>query len=181
MTNNGEPVLQARELATEVVLTEQASKRASADPLPGPLKEAFCDGPISIGGKTVYQVVPRHILALKALGSPLISILQDVVQTGKVETDLSEEQAWEICWIFTHTGSEVRQMLSKGVPALKEASQSEVGDAPEYPVQLVTIAVMTQLKRHLETAVKHSAEAAKDDKISFFLDSAMRQSAATVG
>lgn len=182
MTTTGEsPAIQAKELATEVVLTEQAHKRASADPLPGPLKEAFCDGPITVGGKTVYKVVPRHFAALKALDSPLISVLQDVVQTGKVDTEFTDEQAWEICWIFTHTGKEVREILAKGANAVKEASQTEVGDAEDYPVNLVTMAVMEQLKRHLATAVKFGAEAAEEGKISFFRDSAMHQSAATVG
>jgi hypothetical protein len=181
MTNNGEMDVQAKGLATEVILTEQASKRASADPLPGPLKEVFCDGPIEIAGKIVYKVVPRYFAALKALDSPIISMLQDVVQTGKVDTELTDEQAWEICWIFTHTGKEVRAVLDKGPKCLKEASQNEVGDSDDYPVNLVTIAVMEQLKRHLSTAMKHGAEAVDKGAVSFFRDSAMLPSGATVG
>lgn len=177
---NGEPIIQAKELAEEVVLTNEAGKRASADPLPGPLTKAFCEGPIEVAGVTVFPVVPRYFQALRALNSPLISMLQDVVQSGKIDTELADEQAWEICWIFTHTGKQVREAMSKGIDQIRELSMAEVGES-QFPVALVTAAVMEQVKRHMETAVKYTAQAKEEGSISFFQDSAMHPNVETGG
>lgn len=166
----GEQTIQAKELAEEVVLTNLAGKRASADPMPGPLIRAFCEGPIEVAGVTVFPVVPRYFQALRALNSPLISMLQDVVQSGKIDTELTDEQAWEICWIFTHSGKQVRDAMAKGLSVLKELSMVEIGES-QFPVALVTAAVMEQIKRHMETAVKYTAQAKEEGSISFFQDS----------
>ncbi len=176
----GEPNIQAKELAEEVVLNNLASKRASADPLPGPLVRAFCEGPIEVAGVTVFPVVPRYFQALRALNSPLISMLQDVVQSGKIDTELSDEQAWEICWIFTHTGKQVREAMTKGVNQIRELAMVEVGES-QFPVALVTAAVMEQVKRHMETAVKYTAQAKEEGSISFFQDSATHPNVETGG
>lgn len=182
MTTNGEnPVVQSQDLAIEQKLNSLATKRALADPMPGPLGEAFTSKTIEVGGKQVYKVVPRYFLALKAIKSPLIEMMQDIVSSGKVDTELKDEEAWEICWIFTHSPAEVREKLSKGVAALKEASQVEIGDAEDYPVNLVIIAVMEQLKRHLATAVKYTAEAQERGDVSFFQDLGTSQAPATAG
>ncbi len=179
--NTGEKVIQNEDLAKEAIIENLAAKRALADPLPGPSGEAFIGGPIVVGGKTVYQVVPRYFQALKAIDSPLIGAMQDVVSEGKVDTEFTDEQAWEICWIFTNTPKVVRETLAKGAGAVKEASMSEVGETPEYPVNLVIVAVMEQLKRHLATAVKFAAEAKEEGKLTFFQDSATTRPEATVG
>lgn len=180
MNVNGENV-QCADLAVESQLIALANKRAIADPLPGPAGDAFCSGPIEVGGKIVYKVVPRHFQALKAIGSPLIGIMQDVVSTGKVETEFDDEQAWEICWIFTHTGKQVREVFTKGVSAIKEAAMVEVGECEDYPVNLVIFAIMEQLKRHMSTAIKYNAEAQERGDVSFFRDSGMSQKTDTAG
>lgn len=180
MNPTGEPVIQAEELAKEAVLANEAAKRASADPLPGPARIAFCEGPIEVGGKTVYKVTPRHIQALKVVDSPLISIIQDAVQTGKIDTELPDEQAWEICWIFTHTGTELGQLIPKGRNWIKATSIAEVGET-EFPVQLVMLAAMEQMKRYMALFVKHSAEAVEKGSVSFFVDSETPQNGAMGG
>lgn len=170
MTTNGEQV-QCADLAVEQQLNNLANKRAIADPLPGPAGKAFCSGPITVGGKTVYKVVPRYFQALKAINSPLITIMQDVVSNGKVDTEFKDEEGWEICWIFTHTGKEVREIIGRGANALKEAAMTEIGESEDYPVSLVIYAVMEQLKRHMTTAIKFNAEAQEKGEITFFRDS----------
>lgn len=177
--NNGEQSIDALDTATEAVLTNLANKRASGDPLPGPLAQAFCEGPIEVAGVTVYPVVPRYFQALKTVKSPLISMLQDVVQSGKIDTELEDEKAWEICWIFTHTGKQVREALANS--SLSESAMTEIGESSDYPVALVTAAVMEQIKRHMTTAIKHTAEAKEEGKISFFRDSVMPQNVETGG
>ncbi len=179
--NNGETPINAADTATEAVLENLANKRASADPLPGPLGQAFCEGPIEVAGVTVYPVVPRYFQALKALNSPLISMLQDVVQSGKMDTELEDEKAWEICWIFTHTGKQVREQIAKGKESLSELAIETVGESSDYPVGLVMAAVMEQIKRHMTTAIKHTADAKEEGKISFFQDSVTPQNAAMGG
>lgn len=172
--------IQCADLAVEQKLNSLATKRALADPLPGPVGEAFCSGPIEVGGKIVYQIVPRHFTALKMLNSPLISVMQDVVSTGAVDTIFSDEQSWELCWVFTHTGKEVKEALDKGGLFIKSLCE-EIGDIPNYPVALVVAAIMEQLKRHMETSIRFTAEAQEKDEISFFRDLGTSQERGTAG
>lgn len=166
------------EQAAAALLENEASKRAAAHPLPGPLADAFCSGPIQVAGKTVYKVVPRTFQALTAIKSPLIEMIQDVVQGGKVDTEFSDEQTWAICWIFTHRPKEVRELIAKGPEVLKEVATVEVGEEWEAAcINLVMAACLEQIKRHMSTVIKFSAEAQEKGEITFFRDSAVKETA----
>lgn len=180
--NREQPQIINPELAAEALLENEATKRASAHPLPGPLRDAFCSGPITVAGKTIYKVVPRTFQALVAIDSPMIKTIQDVVQTGKVDTEFTEEQAWEICWIFTHEPKAVREMLDKGVAALKEAAVNEVGESWDAAaVNMVIAGCLEQIKRHMLTSVKFAAEAQEKGEITFFRDLATPPKTAAAG
>jgi hypothetical protein len=170
---NGEQIISNPEHAAGVLLENAASRRASAHPLPGPLTQAFCSGPIEVAGKTVHKVYPRTFQALAAVGSPLIGMIQDVIQGGKVDTEMSDKDLWNVCWIFTHTPPEVRQMIVNGVNAIPEAAETEIGDGWDASViNLVWMGCMEQIKRHISTMLKFSAEAQEKGEITFFQDSA---------
>ncbi len=120
MTNGeNQPTIANLDELQAAELQIQANKRALGDPLPGPLANAFCTGPLSIGGRTIRKVVPSIFVALKAIDSPLIGMIQDVVQGGKVDTEIKDEQAWELCWVFTHTAQEVRDALAIGIDSFR--------------------------------------------------------------
>lgn len=171
MTENGEVIIQNADLATEQKLTQIATKRALSDPLPGALADAFIKGPIKIGEYSVRPMVPSTFVFLKAIESPLIGMIQDVVSLGEIDTELSFEQSWELCWIFTHSAKECRESLEN----IKQLSIDQVGDVEGYPVQLVTTAVFEQVRRHMATAVKQAAEAQESGELRFFLDSVTAQ------
>lgn len=180
--NREQPIISNPEVAENALLENEASKRAAAHPLPGPLAEAFCSGPIQVAGKTVYKVVPRTFQALTAVKSPLIEMIQDVVQGGKVDTEFTDEQSWVICWIFTRPPKEVREMIFKGPEALKEAATTEVGEEWEAAcINLVMAACLEQIKRHMMTVVKFAAEAQEKGDITFFRDSAAAKETAPAG
>lgn len=160
------------EEARDALLRSAANQRAGADPLPGPAASAFCSGNIQIGDKTVYRIVPRHWAALRAIESPLLSIIQDVIQIGKVDTEITDEDANNLCWIFTHTGPELKVMLdAKGAKGIKEAA-SDIPDEWDLTVfNGVLAAVWEQFYRHLKTAVKMGVENQENGTMTFFEDS----------
>ncbi len=143
--------------------------KAQSKALPGESRGAFLNGDINVHGKTVYRIVPRHFVVLTALDSPLLKMMEQATEEKKSEHDWTTEQEWEVCYVFTHEPKEVFETFkAKGADEIKRLSADEVGDWDAAVVRFVTLAVLEQLKRHVETKVKIASELEKDGQISFF-------------
>jgi hypothetical protein len=146
---------------------------ARAKPLPGAAGPAFTSGNISAGGKTVYRVVPAHFAVLQALESPLLAMIDAAMNKGETKADFNHLQQWEICYVFTMDARKAYEQLEAGgVEAIRKAAKEEVGLVWEPgAVNLVILAVLEQIKRHVQTTVKFAAEMEKEGQISFFRES----------
>jgi len=144
--------------------------QAQCRPLPGPAGKAFTTGNIKAGSKTVYRVVPAHFAILQALDSPLLKMIESATTKKQVETDFKPLEQWEVCYTFTEDVESVYGLLEKdGVKAIRSAAKKAVGlkwDAAS--VNLVLMAVLEQVKRHIQTTVKLATEMKDEGEVSFF-------------
>lgn len=148
---------------------QECARRAMAKPLPGPAASAFTKGAIEAGGKIVNRVVPAHFAVLQALNSPLLKLIENATTEKKSEVDFDDEQQWQICYIFTTDAKQLRSTLkSKGVEAIKKEAESACGEWSAAEINFVMLAIVEQLKRHVETTVKFAAEMEANGDVHFF-------------
>lgn len=177
----------SKERLEEHSMSVMAGRRANSEPLPGPMADAFAAGAIKVGEHRVRKVVASDWVAFKQIKSPVLEMILDLQQGAgnpeykPSEVEFSDQQQWELAWQFIKTPKEVRKAIVDGtISALAEA---EIGDVIEQPIVMLLIAaVMEQLKRSWQTAVKYGAEAKKNGDITFFRDTeAMRKMASGGG
>ena len=158
--------------------------RANAEPFPGPMAAAFCTGAITIGDIAVRKVVASDWIALKAIESPLLKLIAEwqANPTDPKEVQFSEQDQWNICWLFTHEPKEARSELSGGKEQFEATAQEQVADKMDNSIiGMVMAAVMEQLKRNWLTALKHAADLEEKGEISFFRDAGEKLKMALAG
>lgn len=187
MTDTTVPNGVSKERMEEHGMSVMAGRRANSEPLPGPMAEAFAGGSIKVGEYRIRKVVASDWVAFKQIKSPVLEMILDLQQGAgnpeykPSEMEFSDQQQWELVWQFLKTPKEVRKAIADGT--ISALAESEIGDAVEQPtVMLLIAAVMEQLKRSWQTAVKYGAEAEKSGDITFFRDTeAMRKMASDGG
>ena len=92
----------------------------------------------------------------------------------KSDVDFKPKEQWEICYVFTEDSETVYTLLeNEGAKSISLAAKKSVGlkwDAAA--VNLVMLAVLEQVKRHIETTVKFAAEMEASGDVSFFREQA---------
>ncbi len=145
-------------------------EKAMARPLPGAAGKAFTTGAIKAAGKVVNRVVPAHFAILQAVNSPILVMIENAMTKKKSDVDFKPQEQWDICFIFTEDAEIVYTLLENdGAKSVQSASKKAVGmkwDAAA--VNLVMLAVLEQVKRHIETTVKFAGEMESQGDISFF-------------
>lgn len=118
MSKHREPYKGFRKEANAAARKSQAYREASAEPLPGPLADAFAGLPEAVAGLRVRPMVHFDFVLLKIIKSPLLEHLARQAGTkGKVSTGWSDEQGWEMVWQFTRPPEEVHAWLAQQPPA----------------------------------------------------------------
>ncbi len=161
-------------------LDRAAEKRANADPLPGPLADAFTNGPIKVGKWQVRQIVAYDWTIMKAINSPLFQQMleADKPEGEQKETEFTEVQTYEICWQFTRSIEEVDAVFTKaGHVGVTIAAKKAIAYQVTSPEEIADIleAVTKQVMNAFATALKYKAEKEKDGETTFFQDSAKQQ------
>jgi len=106
------------------------SARASIDPLPGPLVDAFLPEPLRAAGLELRPLVMTDIALLKRLDHP---ILRELAELQKPEGDrkpvpFGEEDMLELLYCWTRPVREARAALAGGRQAFREIALSATGD-----------------------------------------------------
>jgi hypothetical protein len=144
--------------------------QAQSKPLPGAAGKAFTSGAIKVGGRVINRVVPAHFAILQALDSPLLKMIESATTKNKVDVDFKANEQWEVCYVFTNDAETTYEILeTEGVKAIKSEAKKGVGmkwEAAE--VNLAMLAVIEQIKRHIQTTVKMAAEMEASGDVSFF-------------
>jgi hypothetical protein len=152
---------------------QRVASKAQARPLPGSSGKAFTSGPIRVGNVTVQRVVPAHFAILQALESPILKMIEDATQKDgekKSEANFKAHQIWDACYVFTSDPQALYDALeSKGASYISEQAKMAVGVNPDFPsTNLVMMAVIEQIKSHVETTVRFAAELKDSGQTSFF-------------
>lgn len=105
----------ARE-AAEVARYEaraEAREKANADPLPGPLLDAFLAPEAVAAGLRLQPIVAYHLVLLRALDSPLLRLLAELgkPEAERREPEYSDDELFETLFVFTRPIAEVRTAL----------------------------------------------------------------------
>jgi hypothetical protein len=144
--------------------------KAMQKPLPGASAD-LVNGNLTVAGATVYEVVPTHIKAMQAVDSPLLKAGKSAMESDdkKSDADFEEEQAWELCYIFTTPPRDLRLLLKNGgVAKLRQAAAEtwEIRTAAQINVTLS--AIVNQYARHFQTTAKFAQEMEASGDVSFF-------------
>jgi len=143
--------------------------RAQSKPLPGESRGAFLNSDIKVGDKSIHRLVPRHFIILEAMDSPLLKMMEQATAEKKSGMEWTANQEFEVCYLFTHDIKETfKTFKEKGARAIQDLAEAEVIEWDAEIIRFVTMAVIEQLKRHVETKVRIAAELEKDGQISFF-------------
>lgn len=143
--------------------------KALEKPLPGAAADAFLNGSLKVDGRTIYEVMPAHIKGLQALESPLLRMGQKAASDGKSDEDLTEEQQWELCHLFTISPKELRLTLkNNGAAKLKADAEAIWENVNAAQINVTCIAILNQYARHFQTTVKFAEEMEASGDTHFF-------------
>jgi len=171
-------------VAAEVL--PQAIARAGADPLPGPLAKAYGPSCVLVGDRTVRRPCSGDWPILKALDSPLYKLALDTAQNSEASTPVNfsvkPEDEWMICWQFTHSIKECRELLILGVESFLAKAAEQIGDVwSADEVSLVQAVVMAKLAESRRAALKFAADLEEKGEVRFFRDSGETRKTAPAG
>ena len=157
--------------AVEFKAKQEMLRTANAEPLPGPLASAFVPGtttvPTESGDLHVRKLVASDWGRLKAINSPLLALMNGA--TNGSTPELTQEDEWDLVWLFTHTVAECRSVLEKGPDELRKRSRDEVGDRLTPPeISLVQGIVLAKIGQSWQTAVKYASELEEKGEVHFF-------------
>lgn len=143
--------------------------KAAATPLPGSLLGAFMDGAIKIRDKEVCRIVPAHFFILQKIDSKLLKLISMAQAERTAAVEMTAHEEWDICYIFTNDPKKVFELVREGgVEALRKESQNIATDWEPELIEGVILAVIEQMKRHVETKVKLLSDLKDSGSLTFF-------------
>lgn len=159
-------------IATDQFLKNEAAKRAGADPLPGPLTQAFGPENIQVGKYSVRPIVAYDWAILKLINSPVYRQMLEVMQEGEKAKSVEPKDAelWQLIYVLTRPCMEVKRVFDKGEQALRDAADIEIGmNLNPMEVSQLSAACFVQVQGFMATMVKYAPAEEKEgeDKSGF--------------
>lgn len=149
--------------------TNEAVKRANADPLPGPLANAFGGELVHVGPFAIRPLVAYDMALLKKLDSPLYHQMLEAAKPAEEQRqmDWTDEDGYEMVYQFSRTPSECRAALAKGREHFREMACQSVADIVDPMLLAKAVEVIAkQIQGVFETAIKFGA--AEEGETRFF-------------
>lgn len=142
-------------------LRNEAGKRAAADPLPGPLADAFLKDSIPVGvGISVRRIVASDWHILKALDSPILRQLLELQKDEALreETEYSDSEQCEMVYQFTHAPKQCRELLKMGRETYRSTAQDYCDSGIDFAqMPLIIAAITKQLSDCIATSISYNA------------------------
>lgn len=142
--------------------------KAMAKPLPGAAEDAFLKGAVSVGGYTIYEVMPIHLKCLQVVDSPILKgepvASEDGLSVTVKMPEFEFQDEWNLCFIFTHDPevlydtpkSKLKELIEgEGKRFFKPSKTNVVNSAT---VNGICSAIMKQLERHHSTVLRNEQE-----------------------
>ena len=137
-----------------------ATAEASADPLPGPLADAFPTVDIIVHGIHVRPVVAADFPILRKLQSPRYRQMLEAAKPPELRTptEFTDEDGWEMIYQFTNPALAVELALAQGRAHFRRIAHEQIGMRMNpFIAAQVAEAVGEQMKRSYETALRYKA------------------------
>lgn len=162
------PEMEAKAQAAiaEIIQFDSGRKRASAEALPGPLKEAFSlVKDITVGQWRVRPFYDIDFEFFAALEHPLDRMYKDAVEGKEISPAqeramLSGKTGWQAAWIMTRPIDEVEALLNEpnGASALNAKARAEFSRLQPKVLAQIAGAIMRQVAIASSTAVGYEEE-----------------------
>lgn len=169
-----ERISQATGVPVEKLVEHQAKqiadKQASAEPLPGPVRDAFSINPsVKCGDYTVRACLDYDIELLSNLKHPLNEMrLAVIASEGREVPELfkpSGSMAWELCFIFTTPIDELEEIVDRvGVEGLKLAAKKRFSRLQPSGLSVLSAACIKQYLASWNPALAYGEAEAEDDE-----------------
>ena len=147
---------------------QEGIARAQADPLPGPLLDAFAPELPTFCGIPLREVVPTDLGLLKRLDSPLhremLQLAKPIEERAGIE--YTDEELWELLYLFTRPARDARAALARGRPEFREAALSHADKLPAgaFAKRNELLAAISQIwLRAFSTLVEHAPPPGEGD------------------
>ncbi len=165
---NGEIETAIQEQGRQRILVEDATRRAAATPLPGPLADAFLSDSIQITETmSVRRVVASDWKILQWLDSPIFRTMLELQKDESIRDEVPTlpEEAWEMCWQFTHTPKQCRELMAKGRETFRNTSAEDMADKESLTIiNKAVAAIISQVIRSFDTKVDFKTDDSDDSK-----------------
>lgn len=163
-----------RRVFTEYHQRQSCIGEAMSKPLPGAAADAMINGCLKVNGRKIYEVVPTHIKCLQAVDSPILKLGQAALDDKNKSADgnFTDEEEWELCYIFTTPPRELRLLLKESGPTKLKAEAERLwadGSASASEITMTVYGAFNQYARHFQTTAKFEDEMTKSGDVSFFL------------
>jgi hypothetical protein len=159
MENINQATLEAA--AKDLVLKSEAGKRASADPLPGPLAQAFGPENITVGKYQVRPLVAYDWAILKLINSPVYRQMLEFMQNSEKPeiVEPKDQELWQLIYILTRPCREVKKVFDQGVNKLRDAADEEFGmEMNPMEIAQLSSACFVQVQGFMATMVKYAPQ-----------------------
>ena len=175
MDITGEQIVEAigADKLAEHNLKSMAAGRASATPLPGPLKSAFASTDIKAGAYSVRRLVAADWKIFEIVDSPMVRMMLELQKPKEEQEDVSTtpEEDSVLCWQFTRPSRQVFEFVKTHTKEeiVKTATDEFFFEGGESSTVVVN-AIMEQFGRHMKTRLEYATQQKESGEISF-LDS----------
>lgn len=174
---------------------QAATRRANAEPLPGPLATAFNADELQALGIKLRPVVASDFILLKKLNSPLYRRTFELaeharqVKAGELaadapppQTNFDEEECVEMIYQFSIPLPQARAELKRGREFFREQAQQAITDhAPVDALPRLVEAVVANFTAAFSTAVQYSGESKEGEETVFTTPAAAGATASAGG
>ena len=133
---------------------------AAADPLPGPLADAFAPNLEPIAGISLRPVVARDLALLRQLDSPLVRQLAQWRKPAgeRAEVQCTEEEGWEIIYQFSRPARQAAADLACGRTHFTRLATEFAADLSLGAVSQLCARAAHNLIASFATAVRYDAK-----------------------
>lgn len=145
----------------------QKMEQAAANPLPGPLFDAYAHLPETIAGLTIRPLVHYDFVLLKQLDSPLLRHLRAATDGAETPpTPYGDDEGYELIFLFTRPARDAAAILARGRSVFRRAAVEMIGmNVSPADTALLMKAVEREVLRAFATVVNYEPRAPADGTV----------------
>lgn len=143
-------------MANEVAMSDEAGRRAAAEPLPGAARAAFTLEPdIEVGHYKVRAACDFDLNLLSQLNSKFYDFF---MKGGDSDTLPTGPDAWDLCYVMTNEPRAVAKLVKeRKLQGLRDAAEYEFAFLQLRDLSQIVLAAVRQVALSCETVTAHKA------------------------